>query len=178
MIWVDYCILAILAISALVGIFRGFVREVFNVGTWILAVVLSMAFAGLFAEKLENVIETPSIRLIVANVSIFVAVLFVGALITHLVSKTVRATPFSGPDRALGAGFGVVRGSLIIVVILMLLGLTVAKEDPWRKESAFVPYFEPAASWLEQQLPEKWKNLLKPAEKEPKLNKLIGSLES
>ena len=177
MIWVDYCILAILALSAIVGIFRGFVREVFNVGTWILAVVLSMAFAGLLAERLEAFIDTPSIRLVVSNLTIFISVLFVGAMVTHFVAKTIRATPFSGPNRALGAGFGLLRGGLIVAVILMLLGLTVAKEDPWRKQSAFVPYFEPVAVWLENRLPEKWKDLTQPKKEEPPLKKLIGSLE-
>ncbi len=42
----DYAALAVLALSLLIGVWRGFAREVFAFGGWIAAFAAAMAFAG------------------------------------------------------------------------------------------------------------------------------------
>lgn len=154
--WVDILILAIVGLSAVIGIFRGFTREAFNLATWILAFWAAFALAGGFAAWLAQYIETPSLRLILAYASLFLGVLIVGALITHLMTQLVRDTPFSGPDRALGAGFGFLRGVVVVVGLVMLAGLTALREDPWWSESMLIPRIEPVAEWARNQIPESW----------------------
>jgi membrane protein required for colicin V production len=152
--WVDFVILAILAISALVGIFRGFTREAFNLTTWILAFWIAFAFAGDLANWLTQYIETPSVRVVVSYASLFLGVLLIGALITHVISKFIRDTPFSGPDRALGAGFGLLRGLVVVVGLVMLAGATALREDPWWSQSMLIPQVEPLAEWAREQIPQ------------------------
>lgn len=154
--WADLVILAILALSAIVGIFRGFTREALNLGTWILAFWTAFAFAGELSTWLARHVETPSVRIILAYGALFLGVLLAGALVTHYISKIVRETPFSGPDRALGAGFGLLRGLVILVGLVMLGGATALRQDAWWSESMLIARIEPLAQWAREQIPQSW----------------------
>ena len=50
----------------------------------------------------------------------------------------------------LGMGFGVIRGGLIVVVIVALLGETPAVRDQWWQDSQLIPHFALMESWTRQ----------------------------
>lgn len=156
MIWVDYVIVATIAISAIVGIVRGFTREALSLLTWTLAIALAWLFGETLAERLAAWISIPSIRIATAYAAIFLIVLAIGALATHMAAGLIRRTPFAGPDRTLGAGFGALRGAAIVTLLVFLLGMTPARRDPWWSESYLIVRFERVASWMREQMPEDW----------------------
>ncbi|MGH8518232.1 MAG: CvpA family protein, partial [Panacagrimonas sp.] len=56
--WADYGILAIVILSILIGLLRGFTREIFGLGTWILAILLAILFGPDVAQSLQSHVAT------------------------------------------------------------------------------------------------------------------------
>lgn len=153
MIWIDYGIVGLLALSALVGLMRGFIREAFSLLVWILAVWIGLTFSHDFAPLLEKHIQVPSVRIAAAFAVLFILTLLVGGLVGYLLTQLVQLTGFSGTDRLLGLLFGAARGALIVSVLVLLAGVTPLPNDPWWKESVLIPPFQKLAVWLREQLP-------------------------
>lgn len=149
----DWVIVGILALSVVVSLFRGFVREAFSLATWVVAGVLAFRFSDLVALRLENWVDTPSVRMISAFLLVFIGILIIGSLLSVLVGQMVKHTGLSGTDRMLGGLFGLARGVAIVVMAVILAGLTPFPDDPWWDESALLPYFETMAEQVVTQLP-------------------------
>lgn len=160
MIWVDYCIIAIVFASTLVGVIRGFTRETLSLLTWVFAFLLAYLFGDLLAVQLDGLISVPSLRLATAYAGLFFGGLVFGAIVTHLLAGAIRRTPFSGPDRTLGGGFGLLRGFAIIVLLVFLGGMTPMTQDGWWQDSIFINRFEHAANWLQAHMPDGWQQQL------------------
>ena len=153
MIWVDWVILAIIGVSALISLLRGFVREALSLAGWIAAFFLAKMFYEPVAELLVDHIETNSIRLGVAWVGIFIATLVVAGIINYLVGRMVDAAGMSGTDRFLGMFFGALRGVLIVaLIVLALKQFTPVPKDKWWDQSDLLPHMEIVATWFYEKL--------------------------
>ena len=144
---VDWAIIAIVAISALISLKRGFVKEALSLLTWIIAGAVAWMFGGSLAQYLVNYIETPSARVIAGCTILFVATLLVGAMVNFLIGELIRVTGLSGTDRFLGMVFGAARGGLLVVVAVGLLSLGPVQQDQWWQESRLLPQFVMVADW-------------------------------
>jgi membrane protein required for colicin V production len=153
MTWFDYLIIAVIAISALISLWRGFIREAFSLIVWVLAFWVALTFFHLLATYLVGLVETPSLRLGLAFGLLLLATLLVGGLVNLLVVQLIQKTGLSGTDRVIGVVFGIARGVLLICILVWAAGLTPLPNDPWWKESQLVPYFQELALWLRDQLP-------------------------
>lgn len=153
MIWVDIVILAVIALSAVIGFFRGFLREAIGLATWILAFYLAFLLADLGAAFLTQWIEAASVRLAVAFSAIFIMVLVLGAIVSFIISRFVDRTGFAGTDRALGGAFGVLRGVAVLVVLVLIAGVTPVPRDAWWQRSLLIGHLESGALWTRQFLP-------------------------
>jgi membrane protein required for colicin V production len=145
--WVDWAIVAIIAVSALISLTRGFVKEALSLLTWVIAGLVAWLFGGALAELLVPYIETPSLRVIAACSILFVMTLLLGGLVNYLISQLVKATGLSGTDRFLGMVFGAARGALLVVVAVGLLSLAPVEADAWWRESVVIPHFLLVADW-------------------------------
>ncbi|GGB90483.1 hypothetical protein GCM10011352_15640 [Marinobacterium zhoushanense] len=145
--WADWVILAIVVISSVLSLRRGFVREAVSLASWVLAFVVARLFATSLSVVLQDYIATPSLRLMAAFAILFIITLIVGALIGMLIGALVSATGLSATDRVLGIGFGAVRGALVVVVIVALLGMTPAVQDSWWQDSSLIPHFVLMEGW-------------------------------
>lgn len=145
--WADWTILAIIGISSLFSLKRGFVREAVSLFTWVSAFIIARLFSESLSILLQPYIETPSVRLAAGFAILFIAALVIGALINKLIGALVDATGLTGTDRILGIGFGAVRGGLIVVAIVALIGLSPAVNDRWFKESQLIPHFVLMEAW-------------------------------
>jgi membrane protein required for colicin V production len=153
MTWFDYSIIAVIVISALISLARGFVKEAFSLGVWVLAFWVSWTFFRDLAPQLSGWIDTPSVRLGLAFVILMIVILIVGGLVTWLLGQLVEHTGLSGSDRMIGMIFGAARGVLLVSVLVLLAGLTPLPDDPWWQASVLAPYFEELALWLRDLLP-------------------------
>lgn len=150
----DWVIVAILAVSVLVGLWRGLIREVLSLAVWLAAITAAIMFGSQVALMYGDWISLPSARIAIGYLTVFLIVLLAGSLLAWLVGRLVHGTGLGGTDRVLGLGFGLLRGGLIIAALVLVLGYTPMPEDPWWRESQLIPRFEPAAVWLREQLPD------------------------
>ncbi len=154
--WADIAILSIIGISALLSLFRGFVREVLSLVAWVAAFWVAFAFTERSAGYLTDYISIPSARYVAAFVVLLVATLLVIGILNHLVAKLIDKTGLTGTDRMLGVIFGIVRGVAIVGVIVFLAGLTPVPRDPWWSESILMGHFQELALIAISFLPPDW----------------------
>ncbi len=162
--WVDFTFIAIVIISFLFGAFRGLVREGLSLATWILAFVLTLRYGPVAADQLKASIQTETLRFIIGYAACFFGILLAGAVISMLVSWAIRGSGLSGVDRMLGGGFGLLRGLLIVVALVMLSGVTDNRRESWWTQSRLGPELIPAADQLQALIPESWLAYLRPRE--------------
>jgi len=153
LILVDYLLLGIIGLSVLIGIWRGFLREFISLATWVAAFVIAYVFSTETAVFLAPYISVPSVRAVLAFGGLFLVTLFLGGLINLLLAQILKHTGLSGTDRLIGLIFGGLRGAVLIGLLLMAAKLTPLPEDPWWQQSAVIPYFEPLAEWMYDQIP-------------------------
>ena len=165
--WIDFVFIALILISGLISLYRGFVREVFSVVTWVVAIWVGIRFAGTVAVYLPAALSDETLRLGVAFAVLFILVLIAGGVIGIVMTRLVRGTGLTGTDRALGIVFGLLRGVLIVALLVFLASLTLAPEETWWQESRLVPEFERIVGWLLDQLPETLRERLRDLPEEP-----------
>ncbi len=150
----DYIVIAILLISIGIGVLRGAIREVLNVAGWILAFILSHAFAPNLAAYFADWAAEPMVRLVVAWLTIFLLVLVVVAMMASLLSELMRKLGLGGLDRGVGGAVGLLRGALLLVALTLAAGLTKLPQSSLWRASAITPTLEIAALYARTVLPE------------------------
>lgn len=152
MVWIDYIMLAVVILSVIFSLIRGFVREAISLGTWVVALWLGLTFAEPLSRWFTG-IDSDVFRIILAFAILFVAVLLVGALLNHVFTTLVDKTGLSGSDRLIGAVFGFARGLVLVAVLIVVANWTTLPESKAWSESKFVPVVNPVAVWLTNVLP-------------------------
>ncbi len=153
MIWVDYLIAGLISVSAVIGLIRGFIKEAFALFTWMAAVGVGVHYSRTFAVLLENTISYPSARIAGAFALLFFMTLLLGGVISYILGQLIEKTGLSGTDRLIGMMFGILRGSVLVALTVMLAGTTPLPEDPWWQRSLLIPPFQALALWLKGHIP-------------------------
>lgn len=151
--WVDIGLLAVLAISLVVGALRGLVFELMSLVGWVVAYFAAHWFAADVAPMLP--IGEPGSRtnLVAAFVVTFFVTLLVWAVLSRIVRLLLHATPLGVPDRLLGAVFGGVRGVVVLIVIVTALSMTPVASSPEWRSSTGVPWVQAVVTGLKPVLP-------------------------
>jgi len=150
MIFIDYLLLAIVVASAVIGIFRGFVKEAMSLVSWVLAVWVSIQFGHVAAEWLGGTIDSYTLRLWGGRALLLVGTLFLGGAISWLISSIMDETGLSGTDRAVGILFGLARGVILAGIVVLLLEFAGFSESSWWQDSKLIPYAAPVADFVEE----------------------------
>jgi membrane protein required for colicin V production len=153
MLWVDYVIMAIVGISAVRGLIRGFIKEAFALVLWVVAVWVGVEYSHDVAGLLQRLVSTSSARIAIAFAMLFFATLILGGLISFLLRQWIAKTGLTGSDRLLGMLFGIVRGAVLVCILVMLAGITSLPKDPWWKQSVLIPPFQTLTVWLKVHMP-------------------------
>ena len=153
MLWIDYVIIGIIALSAIISIVRGFVKEVLSLVALILAFWVALTFSPQFSVLLSDYISTPSISLFTAFSGLFIVTLILSALVNNLIAAIVVKTGLSGTDRMLGVLFGLLRGVAIVTLLVLLAAATPMPNDAWWQNAVLIEHFEKLAIWVRQFLP-------------------------
>ena len=134
----DFAILVVVGLSCFLGLWRGLIREVLSLATWIGAVVAVWLYNERLATLMPAFIEQPLLRYFTAFLVLFLGVLIIGNLLAKLLSDMLELAGLTVIDRILGGGFGAIRGALIVCVVLYLAGPLLAETEFW-VESALIP---------------------------------------
>ena len=142
---VDWILLAVLALSFLLGLWRGIVQEVLSLAGWVAAFYVSQMYAPLAAAWLPMEGSSQMLRYAAGFVVVFVAVLVATVLVSFVVKKLISAVGLGPLDRLLGSVFGLMRGVVILLAVTVLVGMTPMREtEGWRQAQG--------ARWLQQVL--------------------------
>ena len=115
----DIVIAGVLLVSALLAYMRGLVREVLAVGAWVGASFATLYGFNFAKSYVQQVISVQLFANIVTGLGIFIATLVLLNVISHAISKGVKGSALSALDRALGFGFGLARGAVLICLLYL-----------------------------------------------------------
>jgi len=151
--WIDYIIIAIILISAVASLMRGFLREILSLVVWVVAVGVGYFFHPYLSAYMPW-IEVESLRTLAAFTALFLVTMILGALLSYLIGSLFEKAGISGTDRLFGGIFGAVRGAVLIVLLVLMAGMMPLDSQPWWQASALIGHFVEAAAWLKAQLPD------------------------
>lgn len=157
--WVDYTILGIFLVSMLLGLARGFVKEIISLIALIAAFTLATMFASPLANMLShsatNATDSAStvgaagyVAIAVAYTLIFLGTLLIGAIINFIFNVAIKRGALSFGNRLMGAVFGLARGFIFNIVLIFLVQFTaMGNEGAWH-DSQLVNKLQPAVNWM------------------------------
>lgn len=182
--YLDLGLVAVILVSALLSMVRGFTREILAIASWGAAAVAAYLFYRTLAPMLQGYpyMDKETVRQGVAAAAIFFATLIVVSIITVKISDLILDSRIGALDRSLGFLFGAARGFLLCVVAFLFFEwLVQGKEPEWSKNARMRPFLQSAGEQLKAMLPsDPESTLLKqlnrkppsdeapPAEEEPK----------
>lgn len=149
----DLIVIAIVAVSVGISIWRGVVREVLALASWIGAFWIAKELAGFAATWLPDSVSNPGLRLMFGFIALMLASLLVFSLTAMLLVHLVKVAGLTASDRMLGAAFGLLRGFLIAVTVVLLGGMTSAPREPYWRDALLSAPLEAAALWVKPWLP-------------------------
>jgi membrane protein required for colicin V production len=131
----DLVFLGVLAVSLLLGLWRGLTYEIVSLAAWGVAFVAAQWLAPWMAGKLPLGGTSEPVRHAAGFGVVFVVTLFAGGLLAVLAKRLMHAVGLSPMDRALGAAFGLTRGLVVLLAFAVVVNLTALKEGLWWRES-------------------------------------------
>jgi membrane protein required for colicin V production len=152
---VDGAVAALLLLSAVLAMLRGFVHEVLGILGWIGAVVAALLFYPLLAPLLAGVLSEAWMRAAVAAVAIFLVALIILSLAARWIGGMVRGSALGAIDRALGFAFGLARGAVVVLIAYIAAAwlLPAAQCPPWLAQARTLDAAEPMSAYAFSLLP-------------------------
>jgi membrane protein required for colicin V production len=146
----DIVLVVIVAVSALIGLVRGLVREAMSLVVWVVAVWAAARYADLLSPELAQSVPNAQLRLWLARGVLLVGLLLAGALVTWAIAKALHSTGLGPADRIVGLAFGVARGLVVVGIVVIVLRLAGFSDEPWWRQSKLIPYAAPVADALRE----------------------------
>jgi len=151
--WLDVILIAIMLISGLLAMVRGFTREVLSIFSWAMAAVAALYLTPKYANLLDPYISNPSIAQIAFAAGVFIITLIVVSLITFRVSDSVLDSRVGAFDRTLGFIFGLARGFLLVAIVFILFTALARDQPDWVRNARSFPILESTQRAIESLLP-------------------------
>ena len=146
----DWAIIAVLGLSILLSLWRGFVREAVSLSGWIAAFVIANMFVGEMAAFLQQWIANVTGRYVAAYALLFAGVLMVAGIAGKLSAQVVKVTGLTLLDRLLGTVFGFARGIIIVLVVVYVLRQLAPPQNVlWLDESQLMPHVDMLGQWVQ-----------------------------
>ncbi len=136
----DYLLIAIVGLSMVLSLWRGFVREIISLIGLVAAFLAASRTSGIAANSMHGWIPNTTAANITGFVLVFIAVMVVVALVGALVRKLVDMADLTATDRTLGMFFGFARGLLLIGLFFLIYTSYAKANAPWMKKSVLAPY--------------------------------------
>lgn len=155
----DIILISVLVVSAIIGLMRGFTREILSLGSWVAAGWVTLTFFDDGRALLQTYIESEAVAGIATAVLLFTASLIGFSLASRLISKMVQSIGLIGPvDRSLGFFFGFARGAMVICVgyiVTLQMVSAETKEPDWVTGSKLLPQVAKLSELFQDAVPGK-----------------------
>jgi membrane protein required for colicin V production len=151
----DYAVMAVIALSALRGAWRGLLSEVFGLIGWIAAFFIACRCVGLVVPYIPaNWPGGALTQWVIAFAAIAIGVVLVASVANALLARLVEVSGLGGVDRSLGLMFGLARGVILVVLLVALAGLTELPQQEFWRHALLRPYAEQGVRELKSLLPQ------------------------
>jgi len=152
----DGILILVTLISAVLAMIRGFTREVFAIGSWVAAAIVTYLFWEDLLPFTQNYIEDRNLALGVTILAIFFVTLIIVSIITMRISDFVLDSRAGPLDRTLGFLFGAARGLILVVIAVLFLNFFIQPQlqPPWIAEAQTKPWLDSIGNDLLSRLPE------------------------
>jgi membrane protein required for colicin V production len=166
----DVVLLAVMLISALLAMVRGFMREVLSIASWVVAVVVTVLGFPKLLPTVQGYVSNDIVAKAITIGAIFLGTLIVVAAITIKISDMVLDSRIGALDRTLGFLFGLGRGLLIVVVAFLFFAWLVPPrtQPAWVANAKSKVVLQQTGDWLMSMLPEDPENTILKRLKRPK----------
>jgi len=154
MTWFDYTVIAIVILSALLGYWRGLVYEILSLVGWVVAGIVARLFAAKAAPYMPAALGAEAVRTAAAFTLLFIGTLIIGGIVAWMLSKLFKWVGLGWLDSLLGVVFGVLRGVLVVLALVLLAGLTGFPKEPFWRDAALSKPLEKVALAAKDLLPE------------------------
>lgn len=134
----DYVILAILGASGVLGFIRGLIKELLSLVAYIAAFMAAIWWGPVLATWLVDLIDNSLLRTAVAYAGVFVMALMGVGLINLVLTALIERTGLSPADHGMGMVFGLMRGNVLVLLLVVVTGYTQLPAELWWQESSLV----------------------------------------
>ena len=149
----DWIFITVLLLSLLLGAWRGLVYETLSLLSWIAAFILAQWLAPEAAGWLPMGGAAQPVRYAAGFALVFILTVFTGGVLAWGVKRLVVAVGLRPIDRTLGAGFGLVRGAVLLMAMALVINMTPLKGGRWWAESVGAAVTMAALKGLKPVLP-------------------------
>lgn len=152
----DLVVLAVVALSALVGLVRGGVAEILGIASWVGAAVLAVLALPHVRPLVREAAGNDLVADVVGFAGAFVVALLVLKLFTAMISRAVAASPLGPFDKVLGVGFGAARGALLVCAAYLLASQFIRPDlqPAWVNDAALIRTVREGAARLARLIPD------------------------
>src|SRR5260370_146529 len=126
----DLVLLAVMLISGLLAMVRGFMREILSIAAWGAAALVTLYAYSKLLPTAKTYFNNDTVASIVVVAGVFVGTLIVVSIITVRISDMILDSRIGALDRTLGFLFGLGRGLLIVVVAFLFFSWLVPDTQP------------------------------------------------
>ncbi|CAM5412407.1 Pur regulon 18 kDa protein OS=Afipia felis OX=1035 GN=cvpA PE=4 SV=1 [Afipia felis] len=158
----DFIVLAVLLLSGLLAMIRGFVREILSITAWGAAALTTLYAYQKLLPTAKTYIASDTLATIAVVAGIFIVTLIVVSIITVRISDMILDSRIGALDRTLGFLFGLARGLLIMVVAFLFFAwLVPEKQQPdWVRGAKSRVVLQSTGDWLMSLLPDDPENTI------------------
>ena len=151
----DAILVAIMLVSALLAMVRGFSREVLSVVAWAVSAFAAFYFFEPLTPYVSQYVNNEKVAMAIAAAGVFFVTLIIVSFITLKIADFIIDSRIGALDRVLGFIFGAVRGLLLVVVAMLFFNWLAPENQPsWVANAASKPFLDDLGQQLVAALPE------------------------
>src|SRR5260221_8334715 len=158
----DLALLAVMLVSGLLAMVRGFMREILSIAAWGAAALVTLYAFGKLLPTAKTYFNNDTVASIVVVTGVFLGTLIVVSVLTVRISDMILDSRIGALDRTLGFLFGLARGLLIVVVAFVFFAWLVppGKQPEGVRNAKSRVVLENTGEWLQALLPQDMDNYL------------------
>jgi membrane protein required for colicin V production len=166
----DIILLAVMLISGLLAMIRGFMREILSIGAWAVAAIVTLYSYGRVLPIAKQYFSSDAVAAGVSAGGVFLGTLLIVSIITARISDMVLDSRVGALDRTLGFLFGLGRGLVIVVVAFLFFAWLVPdrSQPEWVRSAKSKLVLQNTGQWLMSMLPDDPESTILKRLKKPK----------
>jgi membrane protein required for colicin V production len=166
----DIVLIAVMLVSGLLAMVRGFMREILSIIAWILAAGATLYAYSKLLPLAKQYFNNDIVAAVAVIGGVFLVTLLIVSILTVRISDMVLDSRVGALDRTLGFLFGLARGLVIVVVAFMFFNWLVPdrSQPEWVRAAKSKVVLTGTGQWLMSMLPEDPESTILKRLKKPK----------